>query len=295
MDAFYKNLASLLNTTKPLAKELVTKYNTSSLEFFLSRFAALPSASLVINNVKNDSVNTTLFVEDDSIGAGGFGTVKKNRTQNFVYKTIVDRYPADNRLQYLKLIFKEVIIQALLQSDVKYGKYICRLYKVWRVSNDVVLQLEPLEITLDKYLETANSEETERLALVKILQIIGYFKTMYGFSHNDLRLDNVMAVKKTNTIENIKLIDFGLSSINYKGIELGKPSLRRADIQYLLYSVSKYLEVKYLNIPPTDFPNLIEELLVLPIETPIQTYIDKLNPKSAKGGKSRRITRKKKN
>lgn len=284
---FYANLATAINTTPEKAQTLVKDFNTGTLEFFSSYFDSLPTATLVTNNTKNNSVNVTLFVEEDPIGSGAFATIQKNRSQPFVYKLLQNRYYKENRLQYIKPLFKEIVIQTLLQSDTKYGKHICKLYKVYKVGSDAVFQIEPLETTIETYFEAQKPESkatTITKTFVKLLEIISHFKNTYGFSHNDLKLDNVMTVKAG---ADLKLIDFGLSSIKFGTIELGKPSKAKADMQYLFYSLSKYLEVE-----PNAFSELVETLVQLPIETPIQTYVDKLQPPKAQSGSSRRKTKK---
>jgi serine/threonine protein kinase len=209
-----------------------------------------------------------------------------------VYKSLKNRYTSDKRLNYLKSIFQEAIIQTLLQSDTSYGKYVCKLYKVYKVGNDCVFQMEHLETTLGRYIQ-ANEEAYEenpepinimvRKTAVKVLEIINYFNTTYGFSHNDLSLDNVMITKEGT---NPKLIDFGLSSIKFDSIQIGKQLKTRYDPTYLLYKLWLYLDIN-----PTEFSNTLETLTMLPPETPIQTYIDALEPKP-KTPKKRRKTRK---
>jgi hypothetical protein len=80
-----------------------------------------------------------------------------------------------------------------------------------------------------------------------------------------------MTVKQGNAVAGIKLIDFGLSSVQFDTVAIGKPSKTRSDMQYLFYSLSKHLELE-----PNEFSNLIDSMLELPTDTPIQTYIDML-------------------
>lgn len=295
METFYTSLATVLNTNKKRAKELVANYSTGDVGFFQTYFDGLKSAKLEESEGGgvNGSVNISLFVEEDGLGSGATGVIRKNRVKPYVYKSMADMYGPEMRLNYLKSIFKEAIIQTLLQSDTKFGRYICTLSAVYRVGKDCVFQLEPLANTLGQHLRGLVDPKAIGPVCAQLFKVIKYFKGKYNFSHNDLKVENVMMVKASG---DIKLIDFGLSSVKIGAIELGKPSLKRADIQYFLYSLKMALEAKaYEGDEPdmsfSDFSDFVEELLVLDISTPIDTYIARLE--AGKGGsrKTRRSNR----
>lgn len=233
MELFYSNLQSVLNINSEMATALISNFNTGDLVFFETYFNALSTAKLVDSNVKNDSLDTTLFIDENSIGAGGYGTIYKNRTRPYVYKMIEDykRVENKNSLLYLKTNFKEVIIQTLLQSDVTYGKHVCRLYKVYKTGNNFIFQIEPLEITLEKYIYKHRLEddlyETTPKVLLKLVEILNFFYVKYGFNHNDMSLSNVMTTAVGDIVENIKLIDFGKSTVRFGEIELGESVKKR--------------------------------------------------------------------
>jgi len=178
MEIFYSTLESVLNINSEMAKRLVTNFNSGDLPFFETYFNALKTAKLVSSNAKNESVDETLFIDEASIGEGGYGTLYKNRVRPYVYKTIEDytRVNNKNSLLYLKTNFKEVIIQALLQSDGTYGKHVCRIYKVYKTGNNFIFQIEPLEIALDKYIFKHHMEdhlyETMPRVLLKLVEIL---------------------------------------------------------------------------------------------------------------------------
>ena len=137
--------------------------------------------------------------------------------------------------------FKEAVIQTILQSDTTYGKYVCRLYKVFREGNNFVFQIEPLETTLAKYIYenrfVEGRNEIVARALIKIIEIMNYFYVKYGFNHRDLSTDNIMTTK-TGDAENIKLIDFGKSTLEFGGIQIGKAGKRTDTVN--LFKVLKY-------------------------------------------------------
>lgn len=193
----------------------------------------------------------TLFVEPENIGVGAFSVLKRNRTKKYVYKSIGNAmYPGDKRILYLKLIFKEAIIQTLLQSDVSYGKHVCQIYKVYRYGNSCIFQMEPLDTTLEKLIDIEayekNPEPINSLVLkvlIKVLEIINYFNKTYGFCHNDLSISNIMLPKTGNVVSQVKLIDFGQSSVKFGNIELGKPLKSRVDPQYLILKLFTTLDI----------------------------------------------------
>lgn len=291
MAAFYLTLASVLNTTPERAAQLVADYNKGDLGFFQSYFNGLQSASLEEGEEeKKGESNVTLFVEPDNIGAGAFGVVKRNRTKKYVYKSIGNaNYQADKRILYLKLIFKEVIIQTLLESDTTYGKHICRIYKVYRNGNSCIFQMESLETTLDKLIDIEEYEKNPepinsvvQKVLTKVLEIIKYFNSTYEFCHNDLSTSNIMMPKTGNVLSQVKLIDFGQSSVKIGDIQIGKPLKTRVDHQYLILKLFTTLDIN-----PNDFSKKLEKLLELPADTPIQAYIDNLQEGAVKKNKKK--------
>ena len=294
MDAFYKSLAAVINTTKKRAKELVANYNTADLGFFQTYFDGLKSIKFEESGeVKNDSVNLTLFVEENALGAGASGVIKKNKGKPYVYKSIVDNWSPERRIFYVRAIFREAIVQTLLQSDNSYGKHVCTLSAIYRNDNNCVFQLEPLGIDLSKYIASAADPITVCPILVRLMEIISYFKTKYGFSHNDLRLNNVMTVKEGNVLGNLKLIDFGNSSIKVGTVEVGKPSKSSPDMYFLFHNLKMELEGKAYASNNVDEKLLAspifkaaESLSELPAETPIQNYIDVIQGLT-KGGSRR--------
>ena len=290
MEAFYTALESVLNISPEQAKTLVANFNTAPLPFFETYFEALPTAKLQTTNVKDISANTTLFIEEDHIGEGGYGTVFKNRTKPYVYKFVTDykRLNNKNSLEYLKTNYKEAIIQTLLHSDPIYGKHVCRLYKVYRDGNDFVFQLEPLETTLDKYMYKNRNEENlpevVEKALFKLILIINHFYVTYGYNQGDASPGNIMTSNSEDFAENLKLIDFGVARIT--ALKIGIPTQKPTDTKSL-YTILKY-KLRESN------RKLFAKLVKLPPETPVKTLTNILIAKTKTGGTRccRRLARK---
>jgi serine/threonine protein kinase len=286
----YLTLASILTTTPSLAERLVKEFSSGDQAFFQHYFDALPTAKLARNSTKNNTVNATLFINDRSVGKGAFGLLEKNRSLPYVYKVISDQ--PKERLKHLKSLFREIIIQTLLICDPEYGHYVCQIYKVYKtgIGNTCIFKLERLEVTLRERIQQLNSSGSPekntsevRSVMLEIFKVLAYFRTKYGFYHNDLHLENIMTTRE-GPITDIKLIDFGFSTVNFEGINMskGNSSLnRKSDCLTLIYFLNIYLK----NVIP-EFVALLSKLLKLPEATPISDYIDLLKPV---GGK--RVTR----
>jgi serine/threonine protein kinase len=243
-----QSLGSVLNISAVQAAKLLAEFNNGDLGFFQSYFDALPTVKLQTSSAVDISANATFFINEDHIGEGGYGTVYRNRARPYVYKLMNDykRVNNKNSFHYLKNNFKEAVIQTILQSDTTYGKYICRLYKVYRDGNNFVFQMEPLETTLEKYIyENRFVEGRNKIlakALIKIIEIMNYFYVKYGFNHYDLSTSNIMTTK-TGDAEKIKLIDFGSSTLEFGGIQIGE-SGKRNDTVNLFKITWYYLDEK---------------------------------------------------
>jgi serine/threonine protein kinase len=122
--------------------------------------------------------------------------------------------------------------------------------------------MEPLEITLEGYIVknrwTAVDETILPNIILKIVIILNYFNTNYGFFHNDLSTLNIMTVETGDQVENLKLIDFGFSMVKIGEIQLGTREPRAYDptfLRHLIYEVSP------------KYRGALEKIVVLPPET----------------------------
>lgn len=230
LETFYSELATIINVSPNLAVSLIKGFNTDDISFFQSYFDALPTVSFSRNGQPNATVNNTLYIKDISAGQGAYGLLEHNRNNPFVYKIINDASSRDERLNYLKSIYKEVIILTLLQNDSLYGRNVSRIYKLYRSGNNCVVKMETLEITLKSFLQMHNDSKALAIkdktsiiqnVLIKLFEILTHFRAKYEFYHYDLHTNNIMTTKTGDFVNNIKIIDFGLSYVKIDGVEIG--------------------------------------------------------------------------
>ena len=293
---FYLTLASILTTTPSAAERLVRTFNTGDQDFFQHYYDTLPTATLSRNTTKNNTVNTTLYINTTNLGKGAFGVLEKNQFQPYVYKLISNE--PKNKMKHLKSLFREIIIQALLDCDPEYGHYVCTIYKVYKMDGFCIFKLEQLDMTLKQRIQLTNNISTPELhttemrsVLLEIFKILNYFRTKYGFYHNDLHLENIMTSKSGPIIDNLKLIDFGFSSVNFDGIYIPKGSESSLNGMADCYNLSYYFKMYVKNTTP-EFVGLLTKLVDLPEETPIDNYVDVL--KQSGGKRNTRKTDKRK-
>jgi hypothetical protein len=270
---FYINLGSVIKCTPDEAAQLVTNFNTGTFEFFEGFFANLPTAKLARNSTRKNNVNTTLFIRNNKGARGYYGEVTRNRNGPFVYKLTREKNVNTEleRLNYLKMIFKEVIIQCLLMSDDVYGDKVCKIYSVYRIGQDCVFKLEALQMTLkdagnlrnDSDLNS-NSEQIRKF-LIELFQILVHFRNRYGFQHLDLHTENIM----TNPdLTDIKMIYFGLSTVTIEGQKIGSGTGWSDG-----YNITSF--VLYFKLSKA-FSKTLSDLAVLDDDTGPEAYLEGL-------------------
>lgn len=315
MDEFYSALGTVLSTDNISAKKIYNGFNTNFHPEFVhdpentsilkAAFEALPTAKITKKDVKNNTANFTLFVKNDNAGEGVSGVVTKNRTEPVVYKTILYKKSVDqieesiNKEFYYHDIFNEIIVQTLLQNDPVYGSNVCKLYKVYRVEDSVILKMEALETTLQKRLNsevTKLSNEAFSNVVASVLEttfkMLDYFQTKYKFVHNDLHPNNLMTINSGPVHNNLKFIDFGYSTVTFGDVTIGEP-FDNSD-QKLLVTQLRTQPAYKDNYTPK-FAKILDGMIGLPDnQISIKPFMDILTSNKTGGRKmTRKVFRKK--
>jgi len=272
LNYFYNSLASVLNTSGKAAHRLVHKFNTEDLDFFTGYFDNLPVLDLDTETTINEGIE------------GEWGIVYTDRYMPFAYKILFTE--ADGRFQYLKALFKEVIIQTLLQSDLRYGDHVCTLYGLYRTGDGQgLLKMEKLEVPMKQIIE-AGPPAPDRAAflltaIIRMFEILIHFHSKYKFQHNDLHAGNIMMIGPV-----LKFIDFGNSSATIQRVRLLDTSDAGID------DFNAFFDYPPVHVPATVVA-LFEELAALPEREPYETFLEKLIAvRMALSPSRRRTTRK---
>lgn len=303
-EQFYKNLGDVLSISPAEAETFVNGYSTGDLAFFQQYFKKLPLAKIAFDDKKREGIET-LFVKSGNIGSGTYGQVAKNRYGPFAYK--IPNPPNDPEyasptelLNYAKAIFKEIIIQTLLQSDSEYGKYICHIFKVFQQGPLVVIiKMDQLDKTIQTIYNNSHpkakstdlkSDELKQI-LIKLFQILIHFRNKYGFHHLDLHVENIMTMDDGDRVADMKLIDFGKSAIAINNLTIPGDPEDEPDGFMIINSVRSHIKHNSNPYSPS-FSEMLDKLIALPKATSLEEYLKILTETRLNAGNVQRRTRK---
>ena len=235
--------------------------------FFTDVIASLPYVELdgagAVILVKGSNRTPIDTLSMDPIGRGKFSVIFKS-VNNTIFKkiTLAKTMEADKLELAIRSLFLEVFIQTVLSLDSYVGNSICKAFKLYRsedATNIILfLQIEYVDTSFDNEIKKYKKAGEPAIKIVTLLpmflqlqQIMAYLQDTYAFQHHDLHYKNIMFSK-----DFMKLIDFGLSTIVWKGTlyalptDKGNPSydlylLFSSIIQWLSEAFSKE-DVKFL-------------------------------------------------
>lgn len=177
-----------------------------------------------------------VFTEIETTGKDSQFYISKDK--NVVYKKSSSSkgnycVVSDNYTKVCSSMVHEIIIHSILNA-IKHPNII-ELQNVIYQDNHFYLQMPKIEKIKEKY----NEEVLQKEIITQTSLIIGHLQNLFEFTHNDLKLDNILIqeVNKKQKIQYkinnkkitytpkipiiIKLIDFGHSMINnYNGMKI---------------------------------------------------------------------------
>ena len=146
-----------------------------------------------------------------NVGSGGCGTVMLAQDRTFGTKVAIKKIPKKAALDVMQIRNEVSAMRAFSHPNL------CQLHGVYESMDHVMLVMEYLQGgSLTDYIK-ANSRFDEKKAHMLFSQIVSAVAHMHevGFSHRDLKSDNVMLDSQGNA----KIIDFGLCANEITGYE----------------------------------------------------------------------------
>ena len=117
---------------------------------------------------------------------------------------------------------KECIIQILLSEESKHepdGPFVPILYEMGYNHKFVYIRSELMDGTFNDSMNESFLNKQIPEAIRSIAEILDFFQTRLKFNHRDLHGENIM-FKRVNGRILFKLIDFGFSCLNWKGLQI---------------------------------------------------------------------------
>lgn len=202
------------------------------------------------------TTNKAVYQLDKKLGSGSFGTTYKaiSNEKEFAIKKIK---PRDARELWDSI--KEVLLQILLYEstkDLSDGPYVPQLFEIaYDAEKHVVYIIQELmDGTFESLINHRTKEENET-QLLDDFEVIATQLEWLGkhleFNHRDFKSDNIM-YKLSSKGYILRLIDFGMSCMTWKGIHLQAstnlfPSShtcyrRSRDLTSLFYEITHYVK-----------------------------------------------------
>jgi serine/threonine protein kinase len=181
--------------------------------------------SPVISISKQNLVTEKATYEfEKKLGTGSFGTTYKARSkgQEIAIKQLK---PRDTRELWDSV--KEIILQILLYDstkDLPDGPYVPQIFEIayHPIKNKLFIIQELMDGTLESLINHRTKEENETQLLDDfevIAKQLEWLGTHLQFNHRDFKSDNIM-YKNNSKGYTLRLIDFGMSCMTWKGIYL---------------------------------------------------------------------------
>ena len=193
------------------------------------------------------------------LGRGTYGTTYRAVDEDKrVYALKVQREPD------IPSLIKECIIHILLAStskDQENGPFVPIFYEVAynQYKDEAYIVTERMSGTLFHFIKNHSKADNDGFlpdAIRQITDALTFFGDTLQFNHRDLKPDNIMYTKTSYGAYQFKLIDFGLSCLTWKGMQIQGEGIfdpthvcykKDRDIPQLLYSLILFAGRKYLS------------------------------------------------
>jgi hypothetical protein len=225
----------IMNSWKKNHEAQVAKY-TQTMEYLAGRTTPLE------NEMNIEAGDYKLNENGMIIGKfpkGEFGYVKpnKSRPDKYVYKfqNVSNETLSDPR--YGKSVFREALINIILQMDPRVEDSVMKIYKVYQKRSyngyELIFKLEALGYSINIMSSFIFGDDPEKNKKVFLnlygpfLETLRYLRETYDFQHGDLHSNNMMLPKGTDLehlnihAPRIHMIDFGFSGLRLGDVKYG--------------------------------------------------------------------------
>ena len=206
------------------------------------------------------------FTMSEELGHGSFGAAYKVAEQIDGMDVVVKSIKHEAEEGQFRDAVIEFLIQLICAEETKddefdgiSGPFVPRVYYMGKNEDNIYLVSERMDMTLQKALQGDPKIKLPpnrklsflRESIVQIAKILDILERKDRYSHRDFKTDNIM-IKTINGRPCIKLIDFGFSCLDYKGVHLNSDPVRlfkkcdvpSRDMSSLFYNILAY---EYLN------------------------------------------------
>ena len=212
------------------------------------------------------------------MGSGTYGKVYQviNSITNHVS---VAKIVTPRDIKEVSDLIKECIIHIVLEKESEHeaeGPYVSRFYEIAYdpVRSLLILRTERLNGVLKDLYYASTPEQNDLLApqtLGDVSHILNFFATKVRFNHRDLKTDNIGYAITPTGKHVVKLIDFGLSCLTWKGVQISGGYfpftdacyLPSRDLMLILFELVSYMDDLFTPL----LLQLFKDILTFPLKT----------------------------
>ena len=212
--------------------------------FFLNEVVTLQAFERKVH-VNGRSTAYSKGVEINTLEAstegGTYGQIYRSADGKRIYKSITLTPPSYSNAtarsewfeEKIREIYLETFVQVVLSQDPDVGHFICKPTRLFRdptfvrrasgvLPDTLILYIlmEPIKYTFESLVAKHGGVQMTWFGplMYQLGNVLDVLKTKYDFSHRDLHSDNVLIAEEPDGSESIRLIDFGMSCLTYKGV-----------------------------------------------------------------------------
>ena len=172
------------------------------------KISSLPSEADIVVDGKDIKIKQKDLVNLNELGRGAYGVVEKlNHTQTDTVLAVKRIRATENEIETERLLRDLDIIKN------SHCPYIVNFYAAIFGEGDVMIIMEMMDLSLDKFYKTARDvkkpipEDVLRTIAFSVISGIDYLQNKLNVIHRDVKPSNMLIDRRGN----VKLCDFGIS------------------------------------------------------------------------------------
>jgi hypothetical protein len=198
-----------------------------SLEYEHLNAAKLSQGSFSLSQGRVDLASGTYSI-GSMLGEGTYGKTYQIIHMIDNHVSVLKTMRLRSSVDMVKNSIKEAIINLVLERESEHepnGPYVPRFYELAfdPHRNLVLMRIERIHGDLESVYQASTPEQNDIIVpetVADLAHVLNFFHKRIKYNHRDMKANNVGYVYTADGKYNIKLIDFGMSCLTWKGVQV---------------------------------------------------------------------------